>query len=58
MKDTVKYVRTSTTSQSNKGINDQACELQEFSEALSMENERARELFERTKAEIEKARRK
>ena len=49
MKDTVKYVRTSTNSQSNKGINAQAREFKDFTEALAIENERARELFERTK---------
>ena len=58
MKDTEKYVRTSTTAELNKGINDQVRECKDFHEALEMENERAIELFERTKAEIEKSRRK
>ena len=56
MKDTVKYVRTSTTSQSNKGINEQAREFQKYVEAEARFNEVKKEWIERTKAEIEKQR--
>lgn len=56
MKETAKYVRTSTTSQSNKGINDQARQYQEYVEAEARFSEIKKKWIERTKAEIEKQR--
>lgn len=56
MKETAKYVRTSTTTQSNKDINDQAREYQEYVEAEARFNEIKKEWINRTKAEIEKQR--
>ena len=56
MKETAKYVRTSTTSQSNKGINEQSREFQEYVKAEARFNEIKNEWINRTKAEIEKQR--
>ena len=49
---TAKYVRTSTASQSNKGIDEQSQEFREFAIALEAEEIRAKELLERTKQEL------
>ena len=51
MKENEKYVRTSTTAQPN-GIEEQSRDLREFAITLEIEENRAKELFERTKKEL------
>ena len=52
MKETINYFRT--TSQANQSLEKQSKECREFALALEIEEIRAKELFERTKKEIEK----